>query len=281
MTAGRLVQALSRGPLNVLLLLLGTAWLTPTLGLLVSSFRTAAANSQSGWWAALWAPGELTLESYHRVLQNPGSLRALLNTALITLPSTLLVVGVGALAAYAFVWMRFPGRDRLFLLVVALLVVPLQIALIPVADLYNRLGLFGTIPGAVLFHTAFGLPFAVFLLRNFLREIPAELVEAARLEGAGELRVFLRVVIPLAIPAIASLVIFQFLWVWNDLLVALVFTGPESAPLTVFVRDQLRQFGSNIDIIAPGALLQMVVPLGVFFAFQRYFVQGVLAGSGR
>ncbi|HYL82239.1 MAG TPA: carbohydrate ABC transporter permease [Candidatus Acidoferrum sp.] len=281
MTAQRLVRALSRGPLNVLLLLAGAAWLTPTLGLLVSSLRTAASNSQSGWWAAFWAPGELTLESYRRVLQNPESLRALLNTALITLPSTLLVVGVGALAAYAFVWIRFPGRDRLFLLVVALLVVPLQIGLIPVADLYNRVGLFGTIPGAVLFHAAFGLPFAIFLLRNFIREIPPELVEAARLEGAGELRVFLRVVIPLAVPAIAALVIFQFLWVWNDLLVALVFTGPESAPLTVFIRDQLRQFGSNIDVIAPGAFLQMVVPLGIFFAFQRYFVQGILAGSGR
>lgn len=281
MTAEGLVRSLTRGPLNVLLLLAGTAWFTPTLGLLVSSLRTAAANSQSGWWVAVWAPGELTLDSYRRLLQNPGSLRALLNTALITLPSTLLVVGVGALAAYAFVWVRFPGRDRLFLLVVALLIVPLQVALIPVADLYNRLGLFGTILGAVLFHTAFGLPFAVFLLRNFIREIPPELIEAARLEGAGDLRVFLRVVIPLAVPAIASLVILQFLWVWNDLLVALVFTSPESAPLTVFVRDQLRQFGSNIDIIAPGALLQMVVPLGVFFAFQRYFVQGILAGSGR
>jgi alpha-glucoside transport system permease protein len=281
MMAGRLTRAFTRGPLSVLLFLLGAVWLTPTLGLLVSSFRTAAANSQTGWWIGLWGPGELTLESYRRVLQSPGSLRALLNTALITLPSTVLVVGVGALAAYAFVWMRFPGRDRLFLLVVALLVAPLQIALIPVAELYNRLGLFGTIPGAVLVHTAFGLPFAVFLLRNFIHEIPAELVEAARLEGAGELRVFLRVVLPLGIPAIASLVIFQFLWVWNDLLVALVFTSPESAPLTVHVRDQLRQFGSNIDIIAPGALLQMVVPLGVFFAFQRHFVQGILAGSGR
>lgn len=281
MTTGRPARALIRGPLNGLLLLIGAAWLTPTLGLLVSSFRTAAANSQGGWWVALTTPGELTLESYRRVLQNTGSLRALLNTVLITVPSTFLVVGVGALAAYALVWMRFPGRDRLFLLVVALLVVPLQAALIPVADLYSRLGLFGTIPGAVLFHAAFGLPFAVFLLRNFLIEIPPELVEAARLEGAGELRVFLRVVIPLAIPAIASLVIFQFLWVWNDLLVALVFTGPESAPLTIFVRDQLRQFGSNIDIIAPGALLQMLVPLGIFFAFQRYFAQGILAGSGR
>jgi alpha-glucoside transport system permease protein len=281
MIPGRLVRALSRGPLNGLLLLVGAAWLTPTFGLLVSSFRSAAANTQGGWWVALWTPGELTLEPYRRLLQNPGSLHALLNTALITLPSTFLVVGVGALAAYALVWMRFPGRDRLFLLMVALLVVPVQAALIPVADLYNRLGLFGGILGTVLFHAAFGLPFAVFLLRNFLIQIPPELVEAARLEGAGELRVLLRVVIPLAIPALASLVIFQFLWVWNDLLVALVFTGPESAPLTVFVRDQLRQFGSNIDIIAPGALLQMVVPLGVFFAFQRYFVQGILAGSGR
>jgi alpha-glucoside transport system permease protein len=281
MTTGHPTRGRIRGPVNGLLLLIGAAWLTPLLGLLVSSLRTAAANSQGGWWLALWAPGELTLESYRRVLQYHGSLRALLNTTLITVPSTIMVVGVGALAAYALVWMRFPGRDRLFLLVVALLVVPVQAALIPVADLYSRLGLFGTIPGAVLFHAAFGLPFAVFLLRNYLIEIPSELVEAARLEGAGELRVFLRVVIPLAIPAIASLVIFQFLWVWNDLLVALVFTGPESAPLTVFVRDQLRQFGSNIDIIAPGALLQMVVPLGIFFAFQRYFVQGILAGSGR
>jgi alpha-glucoside transport system permease protein len=280
MTA-RLTRRFTRGPLNALLLLVGAAWLTPTLGLLVSSFRTATANSQDGWWTAIWTPGQLSLESYRRLLETSGTLRALLNTALITVPSTALVVGAGALAAYAFVWMRFPGRDRLFLLVVALLVAPLQVALIPVADLYNRLGLFGTILGAVLVHTAFGLPFAVFLLRNFILKIPPDLVEAARLEGAGEIRVFLRVVLPLAVPAIASLVIFQFLWVWNDLLVALVFTGPESAPLTVYVRDQLRQFGSNIDIIAPGALLQTVVPLGVFFAFQRHFVQGILAGSGR
>jgi alpha-glucoside transport system permease protein len=177
--------------------------------------------------------------------------------------------------------MPFPARDRLFLVVVGLLVVPLQVALIPVAGLYGRLDLFGSVAGVALFHTAFGLPFAIFLLRNFLGEIPAELLEAARLEGAGELAVFLRVVIPLGVPAIASLVIFQFLWAWNDLLVALVFTGPESAPLTVFLRGQLRQFGANIDIIAAGAFLQMIVPLAVFFAFQRYFVQGILAGSGR
>jgi len=280
-TAGSVARTLARGPLSWLLLLVGAMWLTPTLGLLVSSFRSAAANSQSGWWTVVWAPGQLTAEPYRHLLENPGMLRALLNGALISVPATVLVAGIGTLAAHAFAWLRFRGRDHLFLLVVALLVVPLQMALIPVAGLYERLGLFGTVTGAVLFHTAFGLPFAIFLLRNFIMQIPPALIEAARLEGAGELRVLVRVVVPLAVPAIASLVIFQFLWVWNDLLVALVFTDPESAPLTVFVRNQLRQFGSNIDIIAPGAFLQMVMPLGVFFAFRGYFVQGILAGSGR
>jgi alpha-glucoside transport system permease protein len=280
-TAGRLARVVSRGPLNGALLLVGAAWLVPTIGVFVSSFRDAAANSQSGWWTVLSAPGQLTLEPYRHLLGDAGFLRALLNTALITGPSTILVVAIGTLAAYAFAWMPFAGRDRLFLVVVGLLVVPLQVALIPVAGLYGRLHLFGTVSGVVLFHTAFGLPFAIFLLRNFIGEIPLELLEAARLEGAGELQVFQGVVVPLAVPAIASLVIFQFLWAWNDLLAALVFTAQESAPLTVFVREQLRQFGANIDIIAAGAFLQMVVPLAVFFAFQRYFVQGILAGSGR
>lgn len=281
MTTASVARTMARGPLSWLLLLVGAMWLTPTLGLLVSSFRSAAANSQSGWWTVVWAPGQLTAEPYRHLLENPGMLRALLNSALISVSATVLVAGIGTLAAHAFAWRRFRGRDHLFLLVVALLVVPLQMALIPVAGLYERLGLFGTVPGAVLFHTAFGLPFAIFLLRNFIMQIPPALIEAARLEGAGELRVLVRVVVPLAVPAIASLVIFQFLWVWNDLLVAVVFTNPESAPLTVFVRNQLRQFGSNIDIIAPGAFLQMVMPLGVFFAFRGYFVQGILAGSGR
>jgi alpha-glucoside transport system permease protein len=190
-----------------------------------------------------------------------------------------LVVTIAALAAYAFAWMRFRGRDAVFLVVVGLLVVPLQVALIPVADLYGRLGLFGRIPGVVLFHVAFGLPFAIFLLRNFFAGIPVDLLEAARLDGAGEWRIFSRVVLPLGVPAIASLAIFQFLWVWNDLLVALVFASTDSAPLTVAIREQTRQFGSNIDVIAPGAFLSMIVPLVVFFAFQRFFVQGVLAGS--
>jgi alpha-glucoside transport system permease protein len=196
-------------------------------------------------------------------------------------PAALLLVIVAALAAYAFAWTQFRGRDGLFLIVVGLLVVPLQIALIPVARLYDVLGLFGTIPGVVLFHVAFGLPFAIFLLRNFFVGIPEELLEAARMDGAGELKVFRRVVLPLGVPAIASLLIFEFLWVWNDLLVALVFASGDTQPLTVTIREQLRSFGTNIDVIAPAAFLQMVLPLIVFFAFQRYFVQGLLAGSQR
>ena len=189
------------------------------------------------------------------------------------------MVLIASLAAYAFAWIRFRGRDGVFLVVIGLLVVPIQVALIPLATLYGKVGLFGHIPGVVLFHVAFGLPFAIFLLRNFFIGIPADLLEAARMDGAGELQVFYRVVMPLGTPAIASLAIFQFLWVWNDLLVGLVFASTASAPLTVFIRSQLREFASNIDVIAPAAFIQMIVPLIVFFAFQRYFVQGLLAGS--
>jgi alpha-glucoside transport system permease protein len=253
----------------------------PTIGLLVASFRSAADNGATGWWTAILHPAQLTLASYGNVLSNPDMIQSFWNTALITIPASLLVVIVAAAAAYAFAWIPFRGRDWLFLVVVGLLVVPLQVALIPVARLYDIVGLFGTIPGVVLFHVAFGLPFAIFLLRNFFIGIPSELLEAARMDGAGELMVFRRVVLPLGIPAIASLLIFQFMWVWNDLLVALVFSSSSTQPLTVTIREQLRSFGANIDVIAPAAFLQLVVPLIVFFAFQRYFVQGLLAGSQR
>jgi alpha-glucoside transport system permease protein len=185
------------------------------------------------------------------------------------------------MAAYAFAFIRFRGRDVLFIVVVALLVVPVQIALIPVARLFGIVGVFGTIPGVVLFHVAFGLPFAIFLLRNFFIGIPNELVEAAQMDGASDWLVFTRVILPLGIPAIASLLIFQFLWVWNDLLVALIFAGRDAKPLTVAIREQMRSFSGNVDVIAPASFVQMVVPLVVFFAFQRYFVQGLLAGSQR
>jgi alpha-glucoside transport system permease protein len=279
--AGRIVHVVTRGPVAVFLVVVGLLWLVPTIGLLVASFRSAADNGETGWWTAILHPAQLTLQSYGNVLDNPDMMRSFWNTALITVPASVLVVIVAAGAASAFAWIPFRGRDWLFLVVVGLLVVPLQIALITVARLYDIVGLFGTIPGVVLFHVAFGLPFAIFLLRNFFIGIPSELLEAARMDGAGELMVFRRVVLPLGIPAIASLLIFQFMWVWNDLLVALVFSSSANQPLTVQIREQLRSFGANIDVIAPAAFLQLVVPLIVFFAFQRYFVQGLLAGSLR
>ncbi|MGV9564887.1 carbohydrate ABC transporter permease [Streptomyces sp. NPDC003480] len=275
----RLTEGLSGGLVRVFLILVGLFWLVPTIGLLLSSLRSPSDMSASGWWTVFSKPSQLTVESYQKLLENGDITNSLLNTVLITVPATVLVVVIGSLAGYAFAWMEFPGRDWWFLGVVGLLVVPVQVALIPIAELFGRIGLFGTVFGVILFHTGFGLPFAVFLLRNFFAEIPRELLEAARLDGAGELRLFARVVLPLGGPAIASLGIFQFLWVWNDMLVALVFTKSGTQPITVALQTQVRQFGNNIDVLAPGAFISMVIPLAVFFAFQRQFVSGVMAGA--
>ncbi|MFE7232957.1 carbohydrate ABC transporter permease [Streptomyces sp. NPDC002405] len=275
----RLAEAVSGGALRVFLIVVGLFWLVPTIGLLLSSLRAPEDMSASGWWTVFSKPAQLTFGSYRNLLQNGDITDSLVNTVLITVPATVLVVLVGSLAGYAFAWMEFPGRDWWFLAVVGLLVVPVQVALIPIAELFGNVGLFGTIFGVILFHTGYGLPFAVFLLRNFFAEIPRELLEAARLDGAGELRLFARVVMPLGGPAIASLGIFQFLWVWNDMLVALVFTKSGTQPITVALQTQVRQFGNNIDVLAPGAFISMVIPLAVFFAFQRQFVSGVMAGA--
>jgi alpha-glucoside transport system permease protein len=267
------------GALRVFLVLVGLFWLMPTIGLLLSSLRAPADINQSGWWTVFTEPAQLTVDSYRSLLENEDITDSLVNTVLITVPATVLVVAVGALAGYAFAWMEFPGRDWWFVAVVGLLVVPVQVALLPIAELFGNLGLFGSITGVVLFHVAFGLPFAIFLLRNFFAEIPRELLEAARLDGAGEIRLFTQVVMPLGGPAIASLGIFQFLWVWNDMLVALIFAKPENQPITVALQTQVRQFGNNIDVLAPGAFISMVIPLVVFFAFQRQFISGVMAGA--
>lgn len=275
----RLAEGVSGGLVQVFLIVVGLFWLVPTIGLLLSSLRTPRDMAASGWWEVFTKPSQLTFQSYEELLKNGDITSSLLNTALITVPATVLVVVIGALAGYAFAWMEFPGRDWWFLAVVGLLVVPVQVALIPIAELFGKIGLFGSIVGVILFHVAFGLPFAVFLLRNFFAEIPRELLEAARLDGAGELRLFARVVMPLGGPAIASLGIFQFLWVWNDMLVALIFSDSGSQPITVALQTQVRQFGNNIDVLAPGAFISMVIPLAVFFAFQRQFVSGVMAGA--
>ncbi|MFE7274005.1 carbohydrate ABC transporter permease [Streptomyces sp. NPDC057623] len=275
----RLAAFVSGGLVRVFLIVVGLFWLVPTIGLLLSSLRPPEEMTASGWWEVFSKPSQLTFESYDKLLSNPDITDSVLNTVLITVPATVLVVVIGSLAGYAFAWMEFPGRDWWFLGVVGLLVVPVQVALIPIAELFGGIGIFGSLIGVILFHVGFGLPFAVFLLRNFFAEIPRELLEAARLDGAGELRLFFRVVMPLGGPAIAALGIFQFLWVWNDMLVALIFTDSGSQPITVALQTQVRQFGNNVDVLAPGAFISMVIPLVVFFAFQRQFVSGVMAGA--
>ncbi|MFE2091710.1 carbohydrate ABC transporter permease [Streptomyces sp. NPDC059460] len=275
----RIAARTGGGAMRVFLILVGLFWLMPTIGLLLSSLRGADDIAATGWWKVFTAPSELTFDNYSRLLDNSTITHSLLSTVMITVPATVLVVVIGSLAGYAFAWMDFPGRDWWFLLVVGLLVVPVQVALVPVSKLFGEIGIFETTFGVILFHTAFGLPFAIFLLRNFFAEIPRELLEAARLDGAGEIRLFTRVVMPLGGPAIASLGIFQFLWVWNDMLVALIFADSDSPPITVALQQQVRQFGNNIDVLAPGAFVSMVIPLAVFFAFQRQFVSGVMAGA--
>ncbi|MFF1644771.1 carbohydrate ABC transporter permease [Streptomyces sp. NPDC058240] len=275
----RLAARAGGGAMRIFLVLVGLFWLMPTIGLLLSSLRGADDIAATGWWKVFTAPSQLTFDNYSRLLDNPTITHSLLSTVMITVPATVLVVVIGSLAGYAFAWMEFPGRDWWFLVVVGLLVVPVQVALVPVSKLFGAVGIFETTFGVVIFHTAFGLPFAIFLLRNFFAEIPRELLEAARLDGAGEIRLFTRVVMPLGGPAIASLGIFQFLWVWNDMLVALIFADSDSPPITVALQQQVRQFGNNIDVLAPGAFVSMVIPLAVFFAFQRQFVSGVMAGA--
>ena len=276
--ATRIVRILGKTPVYLLLVFIGLLWLVPTLGLLFTSLLAPAEIGRTGWWHVISQPSLATLDNYRAIFENDAITSAIWTTVWISIGATILPIVIGALAAYAFAWLEFPGRDWLFLVVVALLVVPIQMALIPIFSLYNDVGLYDTILGLILFHTAFGLPFAIFLLRNFFIGIPRDLLEAARIDGASEFRIFVRLILPLGLPAIASLAIFQFLWVWNDLLVALTFAR-DTQPITVAIFSQMRQFSANIELIAPAAFISLVIPLAVFFAFQRYFVEGLLAGS--
>ena len=276
--------------LNVILILVALFWLLPTVSLLAISLRPASSFGVTGWWTVFTAPTQLTLHNYQQLfssgLGTGGILDSVVTTALITVPATILVTVIASLAAYSLVFGRWRGRTAVFLIIVGLLVVPVQIALIPVAQLYNSFGHltgfnpFGTLPGVIIFHVAFGLPFGIFLMRNFYTGIPKDLLEAGRIDGAGEWTLFRRVVLPLGLPAAASLAIFQFIWVWNDLLVGLIFLGDNPHhTLTIYLYSFTRTLANNYWVIATGGIISILIPLAVFFSFQRYFVRGVLAGA--
>lgn len=279
--APRILERLGSIPLHVAIIGLTIAWIVPTLGLLVSSFRPLSAFSTSGWWTALSPPFNFTLDNYQHILDTSNLSRSFFNSFMISIPATVIPTTVAAFAAYAFSWMRFWGREWIFLALVGLLAVPLQVTFIPVLSLFIKLGLSATFLAVWLAHTGYGLPFAIYLLANFFRALPADLFESAEIDGAGTLTVFFRIVLPLSVPALASLVIFQFFWVWNDLLVALVYLGgtPEVAPLTVTLANLVGSLGQGLQYLTAAAFISMIVPLVVFFSLQRYFVRGILAGS--
>lgn len=263
-------------------ILLAFLWTMPTLGLLVTSFRPDSEIRGSGWWTVLWNP-ELTLENYENALFGGSTnlVNYFVNSLVITIPASLIPISIALLAAYGFAWIDFRGRNFLFIAVFALQVIPLQIALIPLLSQYVDWDINGSFWTVWLSHTIFALPLAIFLLHNFMKDIPPSLVEAARVDGAGHVKIFFQVMLPLLTPAIASFAIFQFLWVWNDLLVSLTFTGatPNVAPLTVRVAEMAGTRGGDWEILTAGAFISMIVPVTVFLLLQRYFVRGMLAGA--
>ncbi len=280
----KIIKLLSRPLLHAIIVLISLMWLLPSVGLLISSFRVRNDVMSSGWWTVFQHPFEFTqysLKNYTHVITANGMGKAFLNSLLITVPSTIIPIMIAAFAAYAFAHMKFPGRQVLFVIVVGLLVVPLQMTLIPILRVYNRLGLAGTFIGIWLAHTGYGLPFAVYLLRNFFGALPKDIFESAFLDGASHFTAFFRLALPLSVPALASLAIFQFLWVWNDLLVALIYLGGTErvAPLTVRLSSLINSLGQNWHLLTAAAFISMVLPLIIFFSLQRYFVRGILAGS--
>jgi alpha-glucoside transport system permease protein len=273
-----------RLPLRIAVIGIALLWSLPTLGLLVSSIRPPLQITQNGWWTVIFNPAawsQFTLSNYEQILSSEGFAGGFFNSLIVTVPSTLIPITVAAFAAYAFAWVKFPLRRTLFIIVVGLLVVPLQMSLIPVLQMYSTIGINGTFLGVWLAHTGFGLPLAIFLLYNFMSQLPGDLFETASIDGATHFQMFTKVVLPLSVPALAAFAIFQFLWVWNDLLVALVFLGASQdvSVLTFRLYQLVGVRGESWHLLTAGAFLTMVVPVIVFLALQRYFVRGLLSGS--
>jgi len=277
---GRLGGFARRAPIHVALIVIAVLWLIPTVGLAITSFRPRPDIASSGWWTVVTHP-HFTLHNYGLVIHATGMGHAWVNSLIITVPATLLPLTLGALAAYAFAWIPFPFRDTIFLVVIVLMIIPIQTSLVPLLKLFREHGhLNNGYWGIWLAHTAFGLPFAIFLFRNFFITLPKDLIEAARMDGGSNFTIFRKVVLPLSVPALAAYGIFQFLWVWNDLLMALIFVSdPDKRPMTVRIPQLLSTYGAEYHLLSAAAFLLMVVPLVVFFSLQRYFVQGLLAGS--
>ncbi|MDJ0681002.1 MAG: carbohydrate ABC transporter permease [Xenococcaceae cyanobacterium MO_167.B52] len=271
-------------PIHIAIVIIAFIWTLPTMGLLISSFRQRDAMLQTGWWTIFQHPFELTqyhLGNYLEVAQAQGMAQAFLNSLTISIPATIIPIAIATFAAYAFAWMKFPGRQLLFIMVVCLLVVPLQTTLIPILRAYRDLGLSNSFLGVWLAHTGYGLPLGIYLLRNYIGALPRDLIEAAEVDGASHLKIFTRLIVPLSMPAIASFAVFQFLWVWNDLLVALIYLGgtPDVAPVTIQLSNLVGSRGQDWHLLTAGAFITMIIPLMVFFGLQRYFVRGILAGS--
>jgi alpha-glucoside transport system permease protein len=263
-------------------IVIAVLWTIPTVGLFITSFRPQASVQSSGWWTWFTNP-EFTLENYSETLFGSSTAFStfFINSLVITIPAVMIPITLALLAAYAFAWIDFKGRDFLFIAVFALQIVPLQVTLIPLLSIYVDLGFAGSFWTVWLSHSIFALPLAIFLLHNFMKEIPASLVEAARVDGAGHVKIFFTILLPLLVPAIAAFAVFQFLWVWNDLLVALTFAGgaPAVAPLTVRLAELSGTRGSDWHLLSAGAFLSIIVPLIIFLFGQRFFVRGLLAGG--
>ena len=281
---------------HIAILVVVLIWLIPTMGVLVTSFRPQALSTRTGWWSVIAHPfrgGEWTIENYRTVLSAQGFKNAFLNSVAVAVPSTVIPITIAAFAAYAFSWMEFRGRHVMFVLVVGLMVVPLQMALIPILRMYNSgwtiagtkvfpdLNLNGTFLGIWLAHTGFGLPLATYLLRNYIGSLPSSIIESAKIDGADHFTIFWRLIVPLSVPALAAFAIFQFLWVWNDLLVAYVFLGATSRTrvVTIALNNLVGSHGEDWYLLTSAAFVSMVLPLVVFFSLQRYFVRGLTAGS--